>query len=78
MLLFMYMKGRSRPLATLFDTGCSTILVRRDVIETELIAAKIAEKDASLKTFNTSSKLLDKYAIVVPKADNQGAHLLEG
>ena len=78
MLLFMYMKGRSRPIAALFDTGCSTILVRRDVIGTELIAAKIKEREASLKTFNTSSELLDKYAILVPKADNQGAHLLEG
>ena len=78
MVLFMYMKGRSRPLATLFDTGCSTMLVKRDVIGTELIATKIAGKNASLRTFNSSSKLLDKYAILVPKTNNQGHHLLEG
>ena len=39
-LLFMYTKGKTRPLATLFDTGCTTSLVREDVLGTEIIATR--------------------------------------
>ena len=61
-LLFMYLKGRTRPLATLFDTGCTTSLVRKDVLGTELMAAEIKRAETTLIGFGGQTRPLDKFA----------------
>ena len=68
-MLFMYIKGRTRPLATIFDTGCTSAVMRKDVPCKELIGTKLLNSEASLHGFGVASEPMTKYAILIPKID---------
>ena len=70
-LLFMYTKGKTRPLATLFDTGCTTSLVREDVLGTEIIATELKKEETTLIGFGGQTKPLDKYAFYLHGLDER-------
>ena len=76
-MLFMYIKGKTRPLATIFDTGCTSAVMRKDVPGKELIGTKLVNSEASLHGFGVASEPMKKYAILIPKM-NGGSLMVEG
>ena len=64
-LLFMHIKGRTRPLATLFDTGCTTSLVRKSVLGSEIMASELKKAETTLVGFGGVTQPLDRYAFYI-------------
>ena len=66
LLLFMLLKGASRPLSTIFDTACSTTLMKENVPGIQLFATPTKEHDTILEGIGGSRPAVASYKILVP------------
>ena len=71
------LKGATRPLVTVFDSGCSTVVMNNDIPGSQLLATKLPNDTTRLKGIGGTQETTEKYAILLPKM-NGGYKITEG
>ena len=71
------LKGATRPLVTVFDSGCSTVVMKNDIPGSQLMATKLPSDITKLRGIGGTQETTEKYAILLPKM-NGGYKITEG
>ena len=68
-LWYQLIKGKSKPIMTVFDSGCSSTIVRDDIPGLQLRAAPIPTDNSILMGIGGSQETSKKYGILLPLMD---------
>ena len=71
LLFFMNMKGATRPLATIFDTGCTTVLVKDNVPGIQLLATIKNNENSTLSGIGGQKRANTSYTLLLPLVPSQ-------